>query len=235
MTGKGKRRPAHITIARSLGVDVVTGVHAPGDVLASELELARLHNVSRSVIREALRMLAAKGLVDSKPRAGTRVRARRDWNLLDPDLLAWMFEGSPPPAFVRMLFELRMIVEPAAAELAAQRRTPAQLSLMGHALESMAVHGLATEAGRAADQQFHIVLLEAAGNDLLASLSGSIAAAVHWTTFFKHKRNRLPRDPMPEHRALFAAVVDADPAAARAATVALIAQAQRDTEASLDS
>jgi len=121
-------------------------------------------------------MLSAKGLLESKPKAGTRIRDRSSWNLLDPDLLAWMFEGEPPAGFVHNLFYLRMIIEPAAAELAATLRTPRHLSRMGHALEQMQEHGLASVVGQAADQSFHNIILEATGNELLISLAGTIGA-----------------------------------------------------------
>jgi DNA-binding FadR family transcriptional regulator len=231
-TGK-RRQPVHVKISKDLGVAIVTGVHPPGYLLPGEVEFAEQLGVSRSVVREALRMLAAKGLLESRPKAGTRIRERSHWNLLDPDLLGWMFEGAPPREFVRDLFQLRMIVEPAAAELAALGRSSRQLSRMGHALEMMQEHGLATPEGQAADQQFHAVILEATGNELLISLSGSISAAVRWTTFFKYRTNRHPRDPIPEHRVLFEAIADADAAAARTATEALVRQAQLDTEAAL--
>lgn len=230
----GKRgRPAHMALAQQLGVAIVTGAHPPGSVLTGEIELADSFGVSRSVIRESLRMLTAKGLVQSRPKTGTRVRDRQHWNLLDPELLGWMFDGEPPLAFVRSLFQLRLIVEPAAAEIAAQMRTARQLSGMGHALELMSTHGLATETGRAADQQFHALILEATENELLVSLSGSIAAAVRWTTFFKYRHDRHPRDPLPQHRTLFEAIADRDAAGARDATRALVQQAQADTEAAM--
>jgi DNA-binding FadR family transcriptional regulator len=222
-----------VKISRDLGVAIVTGGHPPGYLLPGEVEFAEQLGVSRSVVREALRMLAAKGLLESRPKAGTRIRDRSHWNLLDPDLLGWMFEGAPPLEFVRDLFQLRMIVEPAAAELAALGRSSRQLSRMGHALEMMEEHGLATAEGQAADQQFHAVILEATGNELLMTLSGSISAAVRWTTFFKYRTSRHPRDPIPQHRVLFEAIANADPAAARTATEALVRQAQLDTEASL--
>ena len=150
-----------------------------------------------------------------------------DWNLLDPELLAWMFEGSsaPPLQFVRSLFHLRMIVEPAAAELAAQLRDGRQLARMGHALEQMDEFGLATKDGQAADQRFHALILEATGNEFLVSLSGSISAAVRWTTYFEYRAMQAPRNPMPEHRALFEAIAGSDPAAARQATEALVCAA----------
>lgn len=233
MIAARKSRPAHSSLAQRLGVSIVTGGYAPGVVLPGELDFAERFGVSRSVIRESLRTLAAKGLVESRPKTGTRVRERRDWNLLDPELLGWMFEGAPSLPFVRSLFQLRLIVEPAAAEIAAVQRTARQLSAMGHALETMEQHGLASEAGRAADHQFHALILEATDNELLVSLSASIAAAVRWTTYFKYRHEKQPRNPMPEHHALFEAIADGDAGSAREATVTLVHQAQLDTEAAI--
>lgn len=228
-----RKRPAHATLAQRIGVMIVTGQHQPGEILSSELDFAETFGVSRSVIREALKMLEAKGLVESRRKIGTRVREREEWNLLDPELLGWMFEGAPPLGFVRSLFQLRLIVEPAAAELAAVGRTTRQLSAMGHALETMSECGLANEKGRAADQRFHALILKATGNELLVSLSAGIAAAVRWTTFFKHRHDRNPRDPMEEHRALFDAIADGDREAAGRITRFLIEQAELDTEAAM--
>lgn len=230
MAARKGGQPANVALARRIGVAIVTGQHEPGSGLPGEIDLAESFDVSRSVIRESLRMLAAKGLVESRPKAGTRVRERQAWNLLDPELLGWMFEGEPPPlAFVRSLFQLRMIVEPAAAELAAVSRSSRQLTRMGHALEEMARLGLDSEAGRAADQSFHATILEATGNELLVSLSASIAAAVRWTTFFKYRAG-APRDPVSEHQVLFEAIARSDGKGARTATETLVELAGQDTE-----
>lgn len=233
LTDRERRQPANAVLARQIGTAIVRGDYAPGVTLPGELELADSTGVARSVVREALRTLSAKGLIESRRKAGTRVRARAEWNLLDPELLRWVFEGAPPLDFVRDLFELRLIVEPGAAEVAARQRTPSQLSRMGHALETMVERGLKTEDGQAADQQFHAVLLEATHNQLIVSLSATIAAAVRWTTYFKYQRQRHPRDPMPQHRVLFEAIAEGRGGAARDAAAALIRQALEDTEASL--
>ena len=227
--------PANQFIARNLGIAIATGHRAPGEVLPTEVELATELGLSRSVIREALRTLAAKGMIESRPKAGTRVRPRSAWQLLDPELLGWMFEGAPPLAFVRSLFELRLIIEPAAAEIAAARRSPEQVAAMDKALQAMAKHGLATAEGQAGDQEFHRLLLEATSNELLVTLAGGIMAAVRWTTIFKYRTKRHPRDPISQHRFLFEAIARGDPASARRETEKLIRQAQRDTEISLGS
>lgn len=235
MAKEERRGPAHVSIARTLGVAIVTGDHPVGSTLPGELDLAAAFGVSRSVIREALRMLSAKGLVESRPKAGTRVRDRAQWNLLDPELLAWMFEGAPSLSFVRSLFQLRMIVEPAAAELAARLRTDAQLARMGDALATMTDHGLRTREGQDADQRFHATILEATDNELLVSLSSSIAAAVRWTTFFKYRAQHDYLDPIPLHKELYDAIAANDADTARRVIEQLIAQAERDTEKALAS
>ena len=224
----------HGTIARDLGIAIVSGRYRPGDILSGEIEFSEQLKVSRTAYREAIRMLAAKGLVESRPKTGTRVSERRRWNLLDPDVLAWMFETEPGEDFIRALFELRMIVEPAAAELAARRRDGRDLARMGHALEEMARHGLATEAGRAADQDFHDALLAATRNAALVSLSSSITAAVGWTTIFKQRKRKLPRDPLPEHQAIYDAIAAGDAPGAHAAMTELVQLALADTTLSLD-
>ncbi|RZL56835.1 MAG: FadR family transcriptional regulator [Sphingomonas sp.] len=230
MAKRERVRPAHVTIARTLGVAIVTGDYTPGETIPGEFDLADRFGVARNVIREALRMLTAKGLIESRRKTGTRVRERVDWNLLDTEMLGWMFEGEPPVGFVKSLFELRLIVEPAAAALAATHRTARQLSRLGHALELMTHHGLESVAGQAADEQFHAVLLEATANELLGSLSSSISSAVRWTTFFKYRVVADYIDSIPQHQALFDTIARADPAAAHAAATALIEQARRDTE-----
>lgn len=225
----------HLAIAHDLGVAIVTGQHKPGDTLSGEVAFSQQHKVSRSAYREAVRMLAAKGLVSSRPKTGTRVNPFKRWNLLDPEVLGWMFEAEPPRSFIRDLFELRQIIEPAAAEYAAQRRTGADLARMGHALEEMARHGLNTAEGRAADQAFHDAILQAAGNAPLTALGGTISAAVSWTTIFKQRKGRLARDPLPDHRQVYDAIANADPPAARRAMADLVQMALQDTEGFVES
>jgi DNA-binding FadR family transcriptional regulator len=234
-TQKVPRRRIHGRIADDLGIAIVNGQHLPGATLPNEIEASEKLHVSRTAYREAVRTLAAKGMVESRPKAGTRVSARRRWNLLDPDVLAWMFEGDPSEEFIAGLFELRKIVEPQAAALAAQRRTSAQLARMGHALEEMALYGLSTEQGRAADQAFHDEILRATGNELLMTLTSTLGAAIRWTTIFKQRRTRLPRDPLPEHRSLYAAVAEGDAERAMQATRELIELALQDIKRTAES
>lgn len=220
----------HGAIARNLGIAIVSGVHKPGDILGNEIELSEQLAVSRSAYREAVRILAAKGLVESRPRTGTRVLTMDRWNLLDSDVLSWFFASEPSPAIVNGLFELRMIVEPAAAALAASRRSNQDLAAMRAALETMERMTLKTDAGQSADRDFHQAVLIATGNPPLISLASTIGAGVRWTTLYKQRKRRLPPDPMPEHWAVFEAIADADPDGARHAMAALVAHALEQTE-----
>ena len=223
----------HGSIARTLGVAIVSGQYAPGEVLNNEIDASEQLKVSRSAYREAMRILAAKGLVESRPKTGTRVSPRNRWSLLDPEVLAWFFESEPTEEFLKGLYELRMIVEPAAAALAAERRDEAQLERMRKALIQMEHETLITEAGQAADRDFHDAVLEATGNAALFTLSSSIGAAVRWTTIFKQRKHKLPRDPMPEHWKVFDAIAAARPDQARQAMERLVSLALEDTRAAI--
>lgn len=227
------RRPGrrlHGAVANKLGIAIVSGEYAPGDVLSGEVAFAEELNVSRSAYREAMQVLTAKGLVESRPKAGTRVLPRSRWNVLDPDVLAWAFARTPDRKFVRDLFELRAVVEPAAAGMAAARRDKQQLAEMREALVLMRRHSLASDEGRAADRDFHKAILRATGNDAVQALAAGIGAAVNWTTQFKQRARALPRNPLPEHVRVFDAIAAQDVAGATEAMRTLVELALADTQ-----
>ena len=226
---RGNSLRLHGTIARDIGVRIVSGKIAPGRILNGEIEASERLKVSRTAYREAVRILAAKGLIESRPKLGTRVSAPRSWHLLDPDVISWIFTGTPDERLLRGLFELRTIVEPAAAALAAGKRSPEQLQALRGALDAMAASTLASEDGRQADRNFHSILLEASGNPFLASLESGVAAAVSWTTVFKQRSRPLPRDPLPDHQRVYEAVASGDAAAAHRAMTELVHLALLDT------
>ena len=227
---KRKALRLHGSIARDLGVRIVSGRYKPGHLLDNEIEASERLKVSRTAYREAVRILNAKGLVHSRPKVGTKVSDPESWHLLDPDVLSWIFELDPDETLLANLFELRKIVEPEAAALAAARRTQPQLDAMQRALQEMAQHTLTTEAGRLADREFHTVLLRASGNAFLISLTSGIAAAITWTTVFKHRKNRLSRDSLPDHQRVYEAIAAGDAKAAHKAMYTLIDLAFVDTK-----
>lgn len=226
-------RLVHSGAARDLGMAIVSGKYLPGEKLPTEMEASERLHISRSAYREATRMLMAKGLLVSRRKAGTVVSPRSSWNLMDPDILAWFFESAPSESFINDLFELRMVVEPAAAAMAARRRTPGQLAGMELSLVTMRSATLATEEGRAADRHFHDLILSATHNEALISLSSGIGAAIRWTTLFKQRDRALPRDPIPDHVRLLDAIRVQDPEAARSAATTLLLLALEDTHASM--
>ena len=229
----GSQGRLHGALAHRLGVEILKGIYPSGSVLPNEVDSSESLQISRSAYREAIRILAAKGMVESRPKLGTRVTERRRWNILDPEVLGWMFETEPSESFIKGLFELRLITEPAAAELAARRRTDEQVEAMDRALLVMARETLATDAGRQADLDFHATLIRATGNEALASLSSSIEAAVSWSTRFKQRHGPLPRDPVPEHRRVLEAIARQDTSAARWCMESLVRMALEDTQRSM--
>ena len=220
-------------VANHLGRAIVSGEIKPGERLGGEVESAEALNVSRSAYREAVQVLTAKGLVQSRPKTGTIVQPRSRWNLLDPMVLAWAFSGVPDIDLVRGLFELRRMIEPNAARLAAERRTRDDVRDLRDALTRMKRFTLASDDGRAADRDFHDALLRAAHNDVLMVMSASIGAAVNWTTLHKQRGRVLPRDPVPDHALVCEAIAAGDADAADAAMLNLIELAYQDTLAAL--
>lgn len=220
----------HGTVARDLGIRIVTGMLQPGELLEGEIAASEQYRVSRTAYREAIRILAAKGLVHSRPKIGTQVSARTDWHLLDPDVLGWMFATEyPEPALIESLFELRRIVEPDAARLAAMRRTPEQLERMRAGLAGVAQHTFATEEGRASDHDFHAALLEASHNDFVISLTNGVATAIELTTAFKQDRLPAALDALPVHLDVFDAIEAQDAQRAHDAMARLVDRGLTDT------
>jgi DNA-binding FadR family transcriptional regulator len=230
---RGTGRRLHGAIANKIGTAIVSGVYAPGDILSSEVDFSEELDVSRGAYREAIQVLAAKGLVESRPKAGTRILPRHRWHLLDPDVLAWAFAGDPDTQFISDLFELRAVVEPAAARFAAERRDRDDLKAMKDALAAMRRHTLATDAGRAADRDFHDAVLRATRNAVLMGLSASIGAAVSWTTQYKQRARALPRNPIPDHAKVYNAIAASDGDGAAAAMRVLVDLALDDTRSAM--
>ena len=224
----------HASIARDIGVGIAAGRLRPGDTLAGEIEASEQLAVSRTAYREAIRILAAKGMVESRTKTGTRVSPRERWHILDPELLGWFLETKPTESFVRDLFEVRMMVEPHAAALAALNHVERDTASMAESLDTMSRLGLGNVDGRAADRAFHRQILIATRNEMIAALSSSVCAAVSWTTTFKHRTQKTPRDPLVEHRLVLDAIKARDAARARAEMVELVQAALRDMQAALD-
>lgn len=198
-------RNLHGQVVHELGRRIVGGACAPGEALPNEEELCRELGVSRTALRESVKVLAAKGLVESRPRIGTRVRASESWNLLDPDVLAWRCATLPDAQFVAQLTEMREIIEPASAGLAARNRTPLQLRHIEDAYAAMAA-APTLETFVAADLEFHSAILDATNNPLLRPLVAMIGSALEMLLGLAARRADNFKVGLPDHRAVLDAI-----------------------------
>jgi GntR family transcriptional regulator, galactonate operon transcriptional repressor len=198
-----------------LGRGIVNGELQPGDILPSEGELLERYNVSRTVLREALQVLSAKGLVDSKQRRGTTVRPRAEWNQLDQALLEWHGASDVADSALQQLMEVRRIVEPPAAALAAERANEAHRERIVAAFEEMERSRGQVEAFMSADLEFHTAILEASENQFLLPIAQAIR-----TTLAVSLRTTNPRPEenhrvsLPLHKAILDAILNGDAQAA---------------------
>src|SRR5437667_9243664 len=165
------RRGLHGAVVHKIGVQIVSGGLMPGEPVPTEEELTGELAVSRTVLREVVKVLAAKGLVEARPKTGTRVRERNDWNLLDPDVLAWRLETAPDPLFFRDVIEVRRIIEPEAARLAAERATEEQIRELEETFREMEAASDDPDAYLAPDLRFHALILAACRNELLEQVA----------------------------------------------------------------
>lgn len=202
-------RNLHGQVVNQLGRRVVGGGYAAGALLPNEAQLCQELQVSRTALREAVKVLAAKGLLEARPRIGTRVRARDQWNLLDPDILAWRCACGADPEFLRHLSELRDIMEPAAAALAATSRTPQQLAAIGSALQAMREAASIAQWVQA-DLAFHTAVLQATNNPLLMPLAAIIGSALELLLGVTARSADDFRRGLPDHEKVFAAIESGD-------------------------
>jgi DNA-binding FadR family transcriptional regulator len=198
-------------VARRLAVAIITGAAQAGELLPNEDDLKGEISVSRTAYREAVKFLSGKGLVEARPKSGTRVAPREAWNLLDPDVLAWHFELDPNEKFIRDLFELRLFVEPSAARLAAQRRGAEDLARMRAAYRGMVENPPYADPTVSADIAFHQAILAATRNPPLQCLAPAVGAAIQWSLFL-----RAPDDlffftaSLVDHERVLAAIEQGD-------------------------
>jgi GntR family transcriptional regulator, galactonate operon transcriptional repressor len=221
-------------VAQQLGRAIVAGRYAAGDLLPNETGLAGGVSVSRTAYREAVKILTAKGMVEARPKSGTRVAPRDSWNLIDPDVLHWQLSMNPSPRFIRELFEMRLIIEPKAAKLAAERRTDAQLAILEQAVRSMETERAYSEASIRADLDFHRAIFATAGNPQLACLAHVVVATIQWSMLLQSSRATEAFDgPLRDHRRVMNAISARDGVLAAALLQALIIDSLNDTLAEM--
>jgi DNA-binding FadR family transcriptional regulator len=219
----------HGQVAHSIGGRIVSGDIPVGSLLPREAELAEKFEVSRQAVREALKVLAAKGLVQSRRRTGTRVLPRSDWNLFDPDVLAWHPQTSGTSRLLVDLAELRMLIEPAAAESAAVRGSEAAIASVATALEVMRGNSDHPEIFQRADADFHVAIFAAGGNEFIAHLAEILGPLLQASFRIQDEARGalIARSVVPLHEAVYEAIVARDGTRARNMMTELLLQAER--------
>jgi len=202
-------RNLHGQVVNELGRRVVGGRYPAGALLPNEDQLCGELQVSRTALREAVKVLAAKGLLESRPRIGTRVRSKDLWNLLDPDILAWRCATGVDPEFLRHLTELREIIEPAAASLAASSRSDEQLLSIRQALRDMEDAPTINEWVKA-DLAFHTAILKGTNNPLLMPLAAIIGSALESLLSVTARSASDFKRGLPDHQKVFEAIEAGD-------------------------
>ncbi|MGV8853627.1 MAG: FadR/GntR family transcriptional regulator [Devosia sp.] len=225
IAGRVPLRNLHSQVLWALGVAIVGGDYPEGSILPPDADLLQRFAVSRTVLREALKTLAAKGMIEARARIGTRVLPRARWNLFDADVLSWHFEAGPDVDFLRSLSEIRIGVELESAALAASRRSADQAAALTACAARMGQATSAEDFART-DLEFHRTVAQASGNPFMASISTLVELAL--TAAFTI--SSPVRDPaamtatVAAHGRIAQAIAAGDPQQARLAMKAVISQ-----------
>ena len=223
------RRPKSAHVVDTLGLKIITGELAPGELLPTEAELARSLGISRPSLREGLRALAQKGLLEGRTRRGTTINAKQYWNVLDPDVLHWFASAPPDPAFFMDLLDVREIFEPAAARIAAARASPEQILAIEKAFHAMAA-ALPDDVDACCrhDLAFHELIISATGNPLLIRFAAAIRTALLAAFRVSGNARKSYEDSLAEHWAVAAAIRRRQPDEAERAMQELLLGTARD-------
>lgn len=227
--GRTSRPRVMPDVVRKLAAEILQGTHAPGSVLPSEADLTIAFGVSRTVIREALKILAGKGLVTSRPRIGTTVCDPEDWNIIDPQVIEWQSGGEPDQRMLDAILEARRTIEPQAAELAATRASLQEIADMEAACRDMAASGADTARFVRADAELHRLVYAASHNPVFRQIGKLIDPALH--AALEETGAHSPDEraaAIRVHADLIEALRLRDPAGARRAAEAILNLAAQD-------
>ncbi|MFS8110820.1 FadR/GntR family transcriptional regulator [Rhizobium jaguaris] len=175
---EGKSRTSHAQVVDDLGKAIVSGAFPVGSILPGDSELLQRFKVSRTVLRESMKTLAAKGLVVPRARVGTRVTEKIHWNMFDTAVLTWHFESGVNEEFLLHLYDIRLAFEPFAASLVAERASAEEIELLRRLAMAMAAPEHTSDSLAVADLHFHLAITEASHNPFMRSLGGLIEAAL---------------------------------------------------------
>jgi GntR family galactonate operon transcriptional repressor len=211
-----RQRNLHSQVVREIGMRIVRGFFKPQDVLPDEGSMGNQLGVSRTVVREAIKVLSAKGLVETRTRRGTLILPDSSWNRLDPDVLSWIENDGYDAQFLQQLTEMRKIVEPAAASLAAERANEAEIAAIAEAYASMQANLIDEQAYADADTDFHCIILEASRNEFLKPFTHAIRAALRSSLKVTNPTAHSAQS-LPLHLEILNAIRKRDPKAAASA------------------
>ena len=212
-------------LVEELGIAIVTGKYSDKNAFPIESEICEQFSASRSIVREAIKVLNAKGLLQARPRRGTSVRPEKDWNLLDRDVLYWMLKRRFSLSLLIDFTRARLAIEPAAAAEAARTATEPQRQNLLSALERMEQAAAGSLDPLETDIDFHLAILEASNNPFFYDMSPMIETALHFSIRFTNRRLRQRIADISEHRAILDAILAHDEQAAAAETRELLKRA----------
>lgn len=212
-------------ILQQLGVDIVTGVYGRSNPFPTEAELCKRLGASRSVLREAVKMLTAKGLLKARPRQGTWIEPEHHWNLMDPDVLRWLLERKFSPGLLLEFTQVRLAIEPVAAMLAARSTSAEAKAAIAAALARMQAADRGDDDPLASDIAFHVAVLEATGNRFYAQLRDIIDAALRTSIRLTNRRKGVRLASVADHQKVADAIFAGDGIAAAQAMRQLIEEA----------
>ena len=212
-------------LVHELGGAIVQGKYHPADGLPSEAEICETYKISRTATREAVKMLAAKGLIISRPRQGISIQGKEHWNLFDPEVLSWMLAGLPSLTMLKDFLQLRLAIEPQAASLAAQIQQREKIEDIEYALSRMKNAEQGLDDGLTADIEFHVSILLASGNPFIIQLRSFIETALRVSIRFTNKFKGVAAANYHEHDALYQAILAGNPQQAHAQSHKLLSEA----------
>ncbi|MGA0934246.1 MAG: FadR/GntR family transcriptional regulator [Pseudohongiellaceae bacterium] len=217
-------------LVEALGQRIIDGHYKEGEQLPVEADLCAEFGVSRSIMREATKILSAKGLLASRPRIGTLVRQRQHWNLLDTQVLAWITKTMKPKAYLDMMFEARLAIEPRASAIAAEKATREDIRRIRQAYNDMA-DATTLDESIEPDIRFHQAIMDATHNDIIRymghTLHSTLAVSIQLTSWHQD----IHYASLPRHEAIYLAIADRKPQQALEATRDLLMASRQDFDA----
>jgi DNA-binding FadR family transcriptional regulator len=219
----GRGHSSQLEVTRTIGLDIVAGRYPEGSSLPRDAELTTMFDVSRTVLRESVKTLSAKGLLNSKAGVGTRVRERSAWNMFDPDVLGWHLEAGIDKRFLRDLADIRLAVEPRAAALAAERRPDESIAILRESVARMRSFGSDTLEFADADLRLHLDVATVSGNPFMRSIGAVIEAALRASFRLSAPTEEKEREvTLATHQQIVDAIAARDSLAAAAAMTSVI-------------